>query len=481
MTAPRVRADYDQLTQIASQFGAQAESTRATLTKLRQQMNVLLGGDWLGKGAQAFYAEMDQSVLPRINRLAQALQAAQRVTQQISALMKHAEDDAAACFRTQGSGATARAVPGPAAEMAAPVARGMGVLGAVSSLAAGAAAVGGAGADSGSIWDKLVEGAAPGLAQAIFGTEATLLDMEGERLGYGPLATDYVRGMIDEASDMVTGLWYLATTDQNTIIKGLSYAVSHPEEVWEAFKKPYLEAIESGHPMRAWGRGVFAVGSLLLGGDLGDAGELGEVASGLGRTGRVVGEVAEETANAAGKVAEMGRIGSTGGRTGEAAEGARVASQMGEVGEGAAAAAHDFTVVDGITLNREGYKLGHVELPEAATPQMLGQAVEGPVREMIAERYGFELPSKPPSATGPDVIVPPADRARVGFDYADVKALNSKGLQEYWKQLDAWRDEGWPGGPRGTGPGNPAIRNGRAALFGYDSNGNVYLVGIWDM
>jgi hypothetical protein len=99
---------------------------------------------------------------------------------------------------------------------------------------------------------------------------------------------------------------------------------------------------------------------------------------------------------------------------------------------------------------------------------------------MVASHYGFELPVKPPSATGPDIVVPASERARVGFDIADVKPLNEAGVRKFWDQLDNWRDNGWPGGPRGTGPGNPAMQ-GRAALFGYDQGGNVYLYGIFEM
>ncbi len=48
MPAPRIRADYDQLTQIAQQFDQQAETTERTLRDLTQKMQVLQGGDWIG-------------------------------------------------------------------------------------------------------------------------------------------------------------------------------------------------------------------------------------------------------------------------------------------------------------------------------------------------------------------------------------------------------------------------------------------------
>src|SRR3954468_23362297 len=107
MPAPRVRADYDVLAQVAQQFGQQGDSAQQLLGQLRQQMDVLQGGDWQGTGATAFYAEMNSAILPTMNRLVKAMQAAQQVTRQISTEMKSAEDGAAACFKGTGPRAAA--------------------------------------------------------------------------------------------------------------------------------------------------------------------------------------------------------------------------------------------------------------------------------------------------------------------------------------------------------------------------------------
>src|SRR5262249_52428214 len=107
MAAPRVRANYDQLGQVAQKFSQQGDTAQKTLGQLRRQTEVLQAGDWVGAGATAFYAEMNESVLPAVSRLAKALQAAQQVTQQISREMKAAEDGAAACFRGTGQGSAA--------------------------------------------------------------------------------------------------------------------------------------------------------------------------------------------------------------------------------------------------------------------------------------------------------------------------------------------------------------------------------------
>src|SRR3712207_4153355 len=104
MTAPTVRADYDQLKAMASSFDQQADAVRRTLAALRQQQDVLQNGDWLGTGAQAFYAEMNGQVVPTLNRLLRALTQAAITTRQINQDMQQAETEAASYFRQNGNG-----------------------------------------------------------------------------------------------------------------------------------------------------------------------------------------------------------------------------------------------------------------------------------------------------------------------------------------------------------------------------------------
>jgi WXG100 family type VII secretion target len=97
--AERVRADYDQLSEVARSFERESTELRRALDAIRRQVEVLERGDWIGKGAQAFYREMRSQVLPSLQRLVNALEAASRVTLQASRVMKEAEDDSANLFR----------------------------------------------------------------------------------------------------------------------------------------------------------------------------------------------------------------------------------------------------------------------------------------------------------------------------------------------------------------------------------------------
>lgn len=140
MSAPTVRADYDALTQVASQFSQQTEITRQSLQRVKQAMEVLQGGDWVGQGANQFFAEMNGSVLPTLNRLVNALDNGARTTQSVSRVMKAAEDEAARCLTVQGA---------PAGQAAAGGAAVLGAAGGAASGAAGAAAgAGGAAANA---------------------------------------------------------------------------------------------------------------------------------------------------------------------------------------------------------------------------------------------------------------------------------------------------------------------------------------------
>lgn len=107
MPARRIRADYDSLTKISQSFGRQATATKQTIQKIQQCVGTLQGGDWIGKGATAFYREMEGEVLPSLKRLASALEAAAKLTQQASQIMHQAEEEAAGIFRAAGLGGIA--------------------------------------------------------------------------------------------------------------------------------------------------------------------------------------------------------------------------------------------------------------------------------------------------------------------------------------------------------------------------------------
>src|SRR6185503_5986359 len=90
--------DYEALARIAAEFRHQAMSVRQMLLQLRLQKSILQNGHWVSVGADKFYAEMDSGLLPAVQRLVSALNAASVTTLRISRVMKSAEIDAARLF-----------------------------------------------------------------------------------------------------------------------------------------------------------------------------------------------------------------------------------------------------------------------------------------------------------------------------------------------------------------------------------------------
>ncbi|MBX3010474.1 MAG: WXG100 family type VII secretion target [Caldilineaceae bacterium] len=104
MGAEIVQTDYDELAAIARRFAQQAQANRALHARVQRNVSALRQGGWQGKGSAAFFGEMDQSVFPVLQRLSDALTAAQSTTLQIEALIRQAEEEAASVFRGEYSG-----------------------------------------------------------------------------------------------------------------------------------------------------------------------------------------------------------------------------------------------------------------------------------------------------------------------------------------------------------------------------------------
>lgn len=113
MEAPIVRTDYEQMKEIAARFAQAAEENRRMLQGLRHDKEVLQGGDWIGVGARAFYAEMDGQVLPSLTRLVAGLDRAAAAARQISGIVQQAEADAAAVLNRYGHESGRVIHPGP--------------------------------------------------------------------------------------------------------------------------------------------------------------------------------------------------------------------------------------------------------------------------------------------------------------------------------------------------------------------------------
>ena len=102
MSSPRIRCDYDDLQKVSKIFSSQNSEIARVNRKIKSAQGTLEGGDWIGKGAKAFFSEMNGEVNPSLKRLEKAMAQAARITKQISQIMKQAEDDSSNIFKWPG-------------------------------------------------------------------------------------------------------------------------------------------------------------------------------------------------------------------------------------------------------------------------------------------------------------------------------------------------------------------------------------------
>jgi WXG100 family type VII secretion target len=94
----KVQIDYDEIANIASQFAQESAAAEQLMNKITSLVGQLEGGGWIGRGAQAFYAEMHDEVEPGLQRLVQALEDASSSIKQIASIISQAEQEASSLF-----------------------------------------------------------------------------------------------------------------------------------------------------------------------------------------------------------------------------------------------------------------------------------------------------------------------------------------------------------------------------------------------
>src|SRR5690606_14932481 len=90
-----IQVSYEALQQTANRFTDHGENAKALLENLRNRTENLRAGAWVGEGADAFYQEMDNLVLPTLVSLHQALFVTAQALSQIMGDFQSSEDEAA--------------------------------------------------------------------------------------------------------------------------------------------------------------------------------------------------------------------------------------------------------------------------------------------------------------------------------------------------------------------------------------------------
>jgi WXG100 family type VII secretion target len=104
MGADVIQANYEELEAIAARFKNCAEANAELYSGVARGVQALQQGDWQGKGAEAFFAEMNGEIFPALQRLTDALEMAGIVILEIKNIIQQAEEEAAGIFNGDGGG-----------------------------------------------------------------------------------------------------------------------------------------------------------------------------------------------------------------------------------------------------------------------------------------------------------------------------------------------------------------------------------------
>lgn len=97
--ANHVRAQWQELQQIAQGFQQQSEAANDMAQSISSKMQPLQDGGWIGMGSDAFFQEMEELVTPGVKRLIDALAEASQKASQIAQTLSEHEQQASGLFK----------------------------------------------------------------------------------------------------------------------------------------------------------------------------------------------------------------------------------------------------------------------------------------------------------------------------------------------------------------------------------------------
>ena len=98
--ADRTELDYNQMQAISKQLTNEADAINQLLNQTKSKVDSLHGHQWVGRGADQFFTEMESLVLPSMTRLVNALQQGASAADKIVQTYHAAEDEAQNKFKT---------------------------------------------------------------------------------------------------------------------------------------------------------------------------------------------------------------------------------------------------------------------------------------------------------------------------------------------------------------------------------------------
>jgi WXG100 family type VII secretion target len=89
---------YDDMSNIVKRFRSEAQEIDGLLKQMKGKVESLHNNQWVGQGADKFFGEMEQSVLPAVGRLVGALGHAGDVAQKIADTIRRFDEETKSFF-----------------------------------------------------------------------------------------------------------------------------------------------------------------------------------------------------------------------------------------------------------------------------------------------------------------------------------------------------------------------------------------------
>ena len=97
--AEKSEVNYEQMANICKKFKSEADGNQSTFNQTRSRVEGLHGNGWVGRGSDQFFQEMEQLVLPAMNRLVEALHLAGAAADNMIKIYRNAEDQGQSVFK----------------------------------------------------------------------------------------------------------------------------------------------------------------------------------------------------------------------------------------------------------------------------------------------------------------------------------------------------------------------------------------------
>jgi WXG100 family type VII secretion target len=101
--AGTTQVNYDEMQGIIKLLQAEEEDIRALMTQTKSKVEALHGNQWVGKGADQFFNEMEGSLLPAMGKMVYALDVAGKVAEQIIKIIHGADEETKSFFNNIGA------------------------------------------------------------------------------------------------------------------------------------------------------------------------------------------------------------------------------------------------------------------------------------------------------------------------------------------------------------------------------------------